>query len=375
MATYFVEPYTKYYNSLNSSGGMDKKYKDLEDNSTALLNNISSLSTFISSSTWSELGCDQVKNESLPKIKQALDSLNKDITEYFKKALDDSHSLLSKVQELKLKDEEYETKKSEVSICRSTEPAYRDNEGRETSAHISWRNNLATREKELETLKEECEKLQEAAKGLAGGINGIEILETVEQFEIFEPPVEIDPNSGTVTTWTYNGVTYVVPRTKMSVADYVHFEQSHQIYETKDYSRYRDHCLGFAYVHAYDMQTGTTSDTAENGLHYSHAGSFKGYDNNDKGTILREVYNEINSGRPIILQVNGNKKGTSRHYVTVLGYNSNVRSASDLTEDDLIIMDSYDGQVKRMGTNGSRFMITGAACGKNYSGYQIYRLA
>ena len=95
-------------------------------------------------------------------------------------------------------------------------------------------------------------------------------------------------------------------------------------------------------------------------------------DNDNKDEVLKNVYNEISNGRPCLIQVNGNTAGTSRHYVVVVGVKKSVKNANDVTEDDLLIIDSWDGRLEGLGSNGARFMVTGAACKKKYSGYQMY---
>lgn len=73
--------------------------------------------------------------------------------------------------------------------------------------------------------------------------------------------------------------------------------------------------------------------------------------------------------------MNCNKDGTSRHYVTVVGYKNSVTSPYSITEDDLLIIDSYDGKLERMDTTNSRFMITGHDIGRTGSkayGHQVY---
>ena len=166
--------------------------------------------------------------------------------------------------------------------------------------------------------------------------------------------------------------TWVVPDTKVSVANYYNFIKKTSFAETKNLSRYSDHCLGFAYAHSYGMYTGNTKIGAENGYKYWGASHFTSYVNNDIKMVLKLVYQEINAGRPVVIQVNGNRKGTSRHYVSVVGYKKSVTSADNLTQKDLLIIDSYDGRLERMDTSSSRFMVTGAACHKSYSGYQAY---
>jgi len=47
-----------------------------------------------------------------------------------------------------------------------------------------------------------------------------------------------------------------------------------------------------------------------------------------------------------------------------------------MKDTDLLIFDAHQGTVRKIGTKGSgnRFLVTGAACRKKYSGYQIYYL-
>ena len=66
----------------------------------------------------------------------------------------------------------------------------------------------------------------------------------------------------------------------------------------------------------------------------------------------------------------GNKQGTSRHFVTVIGFKQGV-SRDSITEDDLLILDSWDGKIERMDQENSRFMTSGKDCGKSYSGYRL----
>lgn len=182
-------------------------------------------------------------------------------------------------------------------------------------------------------------------------------------------------STGGMVDYNVSGTSFKVVNTSMSVNDYVKFIASRQIAQNKDTSRYSDKCLGFAYTHAWGLYTANTSYTAEDGLNYTGAGHFTTYINDSKQDVLSKVYNELINGHPVILQVNGNKAGTSRHFVTVVGFNSRVTSASNITEQDLLIIDSWDGRLERMDTSGSRFMTSGRDCGKrDYSGYRIQYL-
>ena len=98
---------------------------------------------------------------------------------------------------------------------------------------------------------------------------------------------------------------------------------------------------------------------------------FSDYFNDNKQETLSVVYEQISEGKPVVMQVNGNSSGTSRHFVTVVGIKSDVKSAADVTEDDLLILDSWDCNLERMDTDTSRFMTTGSQTNKSYSGYYL----
>lgn len=178
------------------------------------------------------------------------------------------------------------------------------------------------------------------------------------------------------TTGAYAGMEgeYVVVQTKASVEDYARFVASNGISQDANTEEWGDACLSFSYAHAYALFSGYMDGNGYNAAGYKYASYFTSYDNDDKSDVLQKIYNEVSNGRPCVIQVNGNKQGTSRHYVTVVGYRKNIKSGRQLTEEDLLIMDSWDGKIERMDTEKSRFMVTGAACHKSYSGYQMYYL-
>ena len=113
---------------------------------------------------------------------------------------------------------------------------------------------------------------------------------------------------------------------------------------------------------------------APDGASYMYATKFKAFTDDDKQVVLEKIYELINEGQPMVLHVNGNKEGTSRHYVTVVGYKDSVTSGSTMTEEDLLIIDSYDGKLERMDRSESRFIISGYDTGRTGYGYQLYIL-
>lgn len=167
------------------------------------------------------------------------------------------------------------------------------------------------------------------------------------------------------------GGQYNVVGTAASVDSYARIVANNRIAQNNDSSKYSGYCLAFAYIHAYSMYSGNTSARAPQAIDYLYAGKFASYISDSKQDVLSKVYNELINGRPCILHVNGNKEGTSRHFVAVVGMKKSVTSGDTIQESDLLIMDSWDGKIEQMGVSGSRFMITGAACHKDYSGWRM----
>ena len=176
--------------------------------------------------------------------------------------------------------------------------------------------------------------------------------------------------NGTTTLNTL-GDTWTVVNTPIGVVSYAKHLQSTKVCQNSDEKKYGSSCLGFSYTHAWGLFTGNKSYTAENGGKSTGAGNFKTLIDDNKQTILKATYDEIMAGRPCILHVNGNKAGTSRHFVTVIGFRASVTSGDTISEEDLLILDSWDAKIERMDQKNSRFMTSGAQCHKSYSGYRI----
>ena len=179
-------------------------------------------------------------------------------------------------------------------------------------------------------------------------------------------------------TKTINNGDYVEVSNGSSFAE---FGRNNGFYQGANKSKWGDSCLGFSIVYATAIKNNNKQ------LILTNKASLKG--NSPVGTswpkelsdssqqkVLKNVYDEINKGNPCIIQVNGNKNGTSRHYVVVIGYKKSVTSRELIKDTDLLIIDVWDAKVEPVGKKGSgnRFMIKGTdtTSGYNY-GYQMYK--
>ena len=189
-------------------------------------------------------------------------------------------------------------------------------------------------------------------------------------------------NTGKLTFAT-NNTEYKVVKGKHSVEEMVRFINKRGVHQATGY--FADKCLSLAQFYAYHMLHTDNLDK----LDVSKAGTYPVWDkfkdsesSNKKEAILSKIYEDINNNKPVVLQVGAGSRGNiTRHYVTVVGYKSKVNSASSLTEEDLLIIDDYDGKLESMDDSGTRRMIKGTdtvsykSNKKMYGyGYQIYRL-
>ena len=413
MSQYFSEKYQNYYNKLSSSKG-NNKYINLSSSNT-----ISSVQSAIDSSEWKEQGLSYLTSNVLRDILDNCRTVEANITETLTKAQRTSYnSLLPKLEKFKEKDNEY-TKLLETIAASDDESKkdYEDKKNKLESELKTYQGEVDSLIDEIKEYNEEIKEIKARGNVVYAGKNGNKLYEkdangflvevgtvaTNGAYVLSHTKVESasptakdvssklgytkskvvrlststggstssSSSSGKMKDLNILGGDWKVVDTSISVQDYYNHVKANGICQDTDPSIYGDYCLAFAYIHSSNMKNGNTSDGAGEASNYAHAGEFDTYITDNKSEMLGKVYEELNKGNPVILQVNGNSEGTCRHFVTVVGYKNTVTSAANLTEKDLLILDSWDGELERMDTDYSRFLTTGAQCGKEYSGYRL----
>lgn len=218
-----------------------------------------------------------------------------------------------------------------------------------------------------------------------------------EEYELFVEGDYNYENKGTTEKYdeycknpnVIHGVANKNTKTKVNNSNYVivsnakKFEshvKSKRFYQGANTSQWGDSCLGFSQVYTNAIYKNNFSMiNNQPGLNRGNSPtlsgiSFQEYNNRDKKEVLKRIYDQVKGNKPCIVQVNGNKSGTSRHYVTVIGYKTSATRDS-ISENDLLILDVWDGNIEGMNGRGSgtRFMISGIDTGRSY-GYQIYTI-
>ena len=400
MSDYYNETYKNYYNKLSSTKDTAKvKYVSEET-----VNQLKNVKGQITSSNWKELAVERIANGVLSNIEADSKVLDTNIVNSLNEARTMSYDeLLPALEKLKTTDEKYDKVVSELKSAtgdKKTElteekaslekllNTYRNNVDNTISkikkvssikdAHGSHRPVYKILSRNMTLEKDDTGRLIDISSA-AGAITSSGVKKATSSSSkgaskssgsMAKSTTSKASGDGTVKLNALGG-TWNVVKTKTSLTEYASIVQKNKICQTNDTSKYSDYCLAFSYVHASNMKNGQVDNAAAAG-NYKHSGEFYTFVNDNKQVVLNKVYDEINSGNPVILQVNGNSKGTVRHFVTVVGYKDTVKSGSTITEDDLLILDSWDGQVERMDTSSSRFMTTGKSCGKkDYSGYRL----
>ncbi len=128
---------------------------------------------------------------------------------------------------------------------------------------------------------------------------------------------------------------------------------------------WNDHCLQMAKAQANGLLHGTYPSTDV--VHDPDQGS--GWNVKENATLsefLSIVFEKINSGHPVVIKVGlhrnkdlekyypSTEDKDTRHFVTVVGYKKTATSASDLTLNDLYILDSWGADLYNSSSSSSR---------------------
>jgi len=383
-------------NILNNSNLLNEKI-DL------LSSSLNNYKDYVSSSGWSESGKDSLISSYIPNLESNLNVVKENSSSLYNTAGLIANDLFSLLKELKDKDDEYTSIQNEVrngDSYRKSELVSLDNklvslvnqidnkilsikngvndEIVASSASIDTSvNNKTSSSDGLDKLKnlvyngKSDDNDEDIITRLKNKVKENKTKKSNSSSDVAtEQEQKQTTTNGKVNTIDILGSQYDVIDSTISPVDYQKFAYDKGIRQNSNTKRYSDYCLAFSYVHASNIYNGYTGDDAESAYNWKHASEFTNYFNDNKTETLKVVYDEIMEGKPVVLQVNGNKSGTSRHFVTVVGV-KNGTDKEKITEQDLLIIDSWDGKLERMDESTSRFMTTGKQTNKNYTGYYL----
>ena len=160
-----------------------------------------------------------------------------------------------------------------------------------------------------------------------------------------------DPSIGNnnILYYTYSKTEYVIAKTDHDLDTFIK-KGSSKIYQSGDKMCY-DMCLGIASYYAYVLQKGidfSTLNYHDACIRWRYGGYYKDYFYETKEEVLGVIYDQINAGKVLYIQVQGS---TGRHFVTAIGYKRSVYKKSDMKESDVLYIEVGDGKIHPMDPN------------------------
>lgn len=171
---------------------------------------------------------------------------------------------------------------------------------------------------------------------------------------------------GKTKTVSILGSTWTVPNTKYDLLEYDKSLKKHKVAQDSQTCTWsgscskstadNDKCMSFAETFAYDLYYGTTTSDVQAPKWARSYYVNKSIKEDSLDKTLAVIYNQLNGGFPVVAQVSYNadfsKKNNTRHFITVVGYRSSVKSFADLKVDDLLILNT-NGKIQPATAKGS----------------------
>lgn len=398
MSKYFIDPYKNYYEKLSSASSIVASADSLKSNAESVVSIYGRLSSQVETSLWKELGYTALASSSIPSLLSYAKVLSENIASGLVNVCNMCiNELFAMLSSLKEKDEILENTQQQLTSKKNENISAtipNGHGGTKTNPEYEpWKREISELEEkissletELQTLKQDIDTKVNDIIALNGSITYSDLLVTETKTATSSETV-ISSMTGNnyqgqkeyyLNSSMYQGKNgkmlnygeYSVVDTKLSVAEYAKYIQDHGLTQTKC-AVMGNQCLGVSKLYAYDLLTGNVSKNGNSAMQkYSFHGRFnKEYVDDNEQNVLEQMYYYLKSGIPVSINVNQQAKG-KRHWVTVVGMKSSVTSAKDLKATDLLILDTYDGNLERMDCSDSRKFSTGYDTGQRY-GYRF----
>ncbi len=388
MAVYFTDKYKKYYDSLEKATDMTSSAQSVSDEMMGAHTKIKDLSSSIDASSWIELGKAQLTSEFMQIVSTQMGVLNQGATILVEAVTLAIGTLLPKLKILKEKDERLEEIDEQIKAL-GPEPSAKDSKGNNNpdyATYMSKMNSLVGEKSkldtELKTLVSDCDTTIQKINSLKP--EKIKINVPVGSNDNAQYVKSNQPNNYLLTHNMLVGREgnmlnygeYSVVDTAFGLVDFFNYIQKNRIYQ--DGSDATNSCFSAAHFYAKSMLMNEKYSGSLSQQMHSAAGDVyynrdRRIDTSNKQAALAAIYEELKAGRPVSIDVKRKKPG-GRHVITVVGFKSNVKSAADLRSEDLLILDTWDGQIERMDTVNSRQMAAGSEVGQGYKGYNVRRI-
>ena len=157
------------------------------------------------------------------------------------------------------------------------------------------------------------------------------------------------PIEGAMRSYTYNGKEFNITNSPINLDDYQAHLQKNGLYQNAGLLGSR--CDMLSGYYAMDLLRGsyTSKNTMQEGSGGSCYNLNRTVSDVNVEPIMQYTYDELSKGNPVVLQVTQKRSNEGlRHFVTVVGYSSNVSSYQDLTPENMLVIDCVDGKIQTL---------------------------
>ena len=360
--TYFIDPYKKYYSILSSGSNSSSNISSVSDKLSSAQTTISSVDSTLASSSWQELGITELSSSIIPNLKKNLSSFSSNYDKLSQMTSKAFGELLPETIKLKEADDKYDETVEKLSQLVSVSQYNSDgsvNEGYQT--YVNTKADLEEKKIEYQT---KCEEYIRNCNAIYNSIKSID--SSAEEFSVSMNvaasgsklktggSIIESVEGGKMLKITYNGNEYYVVNSSINCLDYEKYVQKNGLYQGN--GLLGGQCMVLSQYYAMDMMRGTwTSYSQMSSGSGSPATRISDYvKSTNEEDVLKYVYEEALAGRPTVLQVSQvNSYKGERHLVTVVGFDSSVKSYKDLTADKIFVLDCVDGKLQTLSQSRS----------------------
>lgn len=355
MGTYFVNPYKEYFEKLNTCTTIINECNNLISSTSISQQIIDNLNSKLKSSNWQELGYQELVSSSIPGISAEIQTIIDNLTDGLLSVCTISiNELLPIVSKLKEEDEKHEELKNELANL--TIPQRYDKKGNETQNYKNYVSRKASLNSLINNSKNLCEQYQNEANDLVSKIKNLD--SSIKQSNISDYisddltsniSIVSTSNLDNLLTINYNGTNYNIVDTKIPVVEYSNYIQKNKMYQNA--GALGGQCMIASQIYARDLLRGTyTSKEDFVNMEGSPATRInEKVCSQNKDEVLQYVYNEIQEGHPVVLQVTQKRSNEGlRHLVTVVGFKEGVNSYSQLNSENILVLDNVDGKIQTL---------------------------
>ena len=360
MATYYVDPYTKYYEKLSSATDVSSSADSISSSMTESRAIIQGLNSTVSTSNWNELGLQQISQNIFPSMMEYGETINNNIDNVIKAAVSKATGeLLPEVTKLKEEDEKLDGYKEELNNL--SEPTQYDSDGKETAAYATYKNKKSELETKINESKTKCEEYKAKCDSVA---NAIKALDSQVEDKEFGSSTGTDTGStdntgasivgsvegGKMIKINVSGHEFYVANTRISVTDYEQY--INKVGLTQNAGFMGSLCSTLSQVYACDLMRGTYTARSTDAVSAQSPCTRVGAtcESTNEDDVKKYLFDEISAGRVCTLQATQvmTKVNGSRHVVTVVGFDSSVKSYKDLNPDTILVLDCVDGKIQTL---------------------------